>query len=436
MLASALAAVALAGVGLYSTPALAADLSTTQITVTDILSQLDQLQVMQVEEDVCAKCHASYDPDVSFAAEIKFSHGYHVRMQCGDCHTAFPHQKSGTQRPTMRICMNCHGLRHGPQGEIAKANCDACHVTPKSQLSCPGSRTPAWAGKGHVAKASADATKDCMMCHQQSDCVTCHQQRKIVWAPKDGWAYDPGEAEPKSGCYSCHANSTLLAPALGANKSFQVTGVSDSAHYKLTCQQCHPDFRYDATPSATKLWNVNAGMQCATCHQGLTDKRLSAPVAEYEKSTHARQVRNGNLNAATCASCHGSHYIKSLKSVAERGRLHGAAESVCAGSGCHADKFDSFDDYYHGQPYKSGAPDAPACWQCHGSHGVLAHQEDASMVNPVNMGKTCGQPGCHKGSTEKFADQASQLIHRKVEANEQNLLVQQIARLKGVFGLQ
>lgn len=417
-------------------PAYAADQSGSTYSVTDILSQLGQLQSMPVEEDVCAKCHPSYDPAASFAADIKFSHGYHVKMQCADCHTKFPHQTTGLQRPTMKICMNCHGVYHGPQGIIAKANCDACHYTPKAQLSCPYSKIPNWAGDGHDAKGKTDTTKDCMMCHKQSDCDTCHQRKKVAttFTPKDGWAYDPGEADAKSGCYACHGNSTLMAPVAGKNQSFQITGVRNSVHYQITCQQCHPDFRYDATPGVTKIWNVNAGIQCGVCHQTLTDKKLSQPVADYAKSTHAKKINSGDYTAATCASCHyRPHDIESLDTEAAKAKMHADADNVCAR--CHRDKYDSFNDYYHGQPYKNGAPDAPACWQCHGSHLSLAHQDASSTVNPKNLGQTCGQAGCHKGSTEQFASQAAQLIHRKGEVQQGNPLVQTIANIKGRLGL-
>jgi ribosomal protein L31 len=434
LLALATAASVLVAMFVIATPAHAADTSSQQIPVADILQQLDQLQNMTVEEDVCAKCHANYDPAASFATDIKFSHGYHVKMQCSDCHTKFPHQKSGTQRPTMKICMNCHGLYHGPQGIIAKANCDACHNTPKWQLSCPYNNIQDWAGKGHVAKGTTDTNNDCMMCHTQDDCVTCHEQNNILWSPKGGWAYDPGEDwGPKSGCYACHGNSTLLAPVGGVNQSFQVTGLSDSVHYDVTCQQCHPDFRYDSTPGITKLWNVNAGLQCGVCHQSQKDQKLSQPVSDYEKSVHAQKLRQGDYTAATCASCHGGHFIYSLDTADGKARMHGDAYRVCAR--CHQTQWDTFNDYYHGQPYKDGAPDAPSCWQCHGSHFVLQKADPNSSVNLKNLGQTCGQPGCHKGSTEQFASQASQLIHRKVQTQASNPLVQLIAKIRAAIGL-
>jgi hypothetical protein len=333
----------------------------------------------------------------------------------------------------MKNCMNCHGLRHGPQGILAKAACEACHNTPKWQLSCPYKNEPEWAGKGHVKRGTTDTTSDCMMCHTEPDCTTCHDQNNIVWAPKDGWAYDPGEPGPKTGCYACHGNSTLLAPVGGINQSFQVSGVTDSVHYQITCQQCHPDFRYDDKPAATKLWNVNAGLQCGTCHQTLKNPAFSKPVGLYEKSIHAQKIRQGDYSAATCASCHGGHFIYSLQTQEGKDRMHASAYRVCAR--CHQTQWDTFDDYYHGKPYKDGAPDAPACWQCHASHDVLQKANPESTVNPANLGATCGQTGCHKGSTEQFGSQAAQLIHRKGQVQQQNPLIQLIGKIKGAIGL-
>jgi hypothetical protein len=415
---------------LVAAPAFAADKGTPQLAVSDLLNQL---QSSQVEKDVCTSCHNTLDPAATFAADIKFSHGYHIRMQCSDCHSKFPHQKTGTQKPTMKICMNCHGVRHGPQGIIAKDNCDACHNTPRWQQSCPDSKIPDWAGKGHIAKGNAELNSKCAMCHKPAECTTCHDRMGVVWQPKNGWAYDPGESDgPKSGCYACHGNATLLATIAGGTQSFQVTGVEDSVHYKQTCQDCHPDFRYDDKPAATPLWNVNAGLQCGTCHQTLKIQKDVKPVAEYEKSIHAQKIRDGNYDSATCGSCHGGHFIYTLTTQEGKDKMHASAYRTCAR--CHQAQYASYDDYYHGKPYKDGAPDAPACWQCHASHNVLPQKDPASTVNSVNLGPTCGQQGCHKGSTEQFGAQAAQLIHRKGQVQEQNWLLQQIAKVRGLIG--
>ena len=75
LLSVAIATAIVVAAMIIAVPAFAADSGTPSISVTDLLGQLDQLQNMTVEEDVCAKCHATYDPAASFATDIKFSHG-------------------------------------------------------------------------------------------------------------------------------------------------------------------------------------------------------------------------------------------------------------------------------------------------------------------------------------------------------------------------
>jgi hypothetical protein len=51
------------------------------------------------------------------------------------------------------------------------------------------------------------------------------------------------------------------------------------------------------------------------------------------------------------------------------------------------------------------------------------------MVSDKNVGKTCGQEGCHKGSTEQFGAQAGSLIHRKGEAQQSNPVLEFFSKI-------
>lgn len=394
------------------------------------ISQLfQQLAESQVDGAACtALCHGNIAITKNYASAIKFSHGNHIMVQCSGCHPRFPHRKTGTERPTMKGCFDCHGLRHGSMGIIAKDQCDACHVTPKWRLR-PAFHTADWAQKPHVKPSNDGLNSSCMMCHKSEDCTVCHEQKSIDWTPKTGWEYDS-----KDGCQACHGSSALLKQSGGATKSFQVADIDESVHRDTTCQQCHPDYRYDDKPGATKLWNVNAGIACGTCHQSSDKPELRDPVALYEQSTHAKKVREGDYESATCGSCHGGHFIYSAQSEAGAERMQASAYRTCARCKQHGDDYDTYDDYYHGKAYKAGAPDAPACWQCHESHKILPAADPASSVAEKNVGATCGQEGCHKGATEKFGNDAGGLIHRKGEAQEQNALLRLIGRIRGQGG--
>ena len=428
----ALVAMAFAASLVIASTAVAADPEPTQTPI-DALQQLADSPVYEGECTVL--CHANISATKNYANEIKFSHGHHILMQCSDCHPRFPHRPSGTEKPTMKGCFNCHDLRHGPRGVLAKGECEACHNTPRWQLR-PAFHTADWAGKPHVEPGLAETTTKCMMCHEQENCTTCHEQKGIKWQPEKGWDYDPSgdDGTNRPGCLTCHGNATLLKSLGGGNKSFQVTGVQDSAHAAISCQQCHPDYRYDDKPATTKVWNVNAGIQCGTCHQDAEDESNRAPVALYNKSIHAKEINAGNYDSATCASCHGGHFIQRLDSAEASAAMHASAYRTCARCKQHGEAYETYNDYYHGRAYKKGASDAPACWQCHKSHDILPQNDPESSVYPANLGATCGQPGCHKGSNEQFAAAAGQLIHQKVTAQKENPVLQFISNVRGMIG--
>ena len=382
------------------------------------------------EENCQGTCHGTIWGATKMAAEINFSHGYHAVYQCSACHgTTFVHSRNGTIKPTMKLCWSCHGLWHGPQGEMATGKCEACHKTPRSQMR-PVSHTPGWAGKPHVVPGKDQLQSRCMMCHTQAQCETCHRAKGINWQPDGPWAYNSGD-----GCLQCHGLSTLrktvgyvqAGVTAPVEKSFQITGLEFSAHRNLTCGQCHPDFTYSKVQAVqqTNLWSWNAALACQNCHDH--DK----VTAVYIKSVHGQAQLKGNLNTATCASCHGSHNIAPLKSPLAKAQLHASADQVCARSGCHEAEWASYDDYYHGAAYKKGATDSPACWQCHGAHNIQKVKSPDSMVSAENLGKTCG--ACHKGSDAAFGAQAALLIHQKKTIYNDNMVVRAIAWIQSLL---
>jgi hypothetical protein len=176
-LAIALAIAAFVASFAVSSAALAADPEPTQTPI-DALQQLANSPVYEGECTVL--CHANIAATKNYANEIIFSHGNHILMQCSDCHQRFPHRPGGTERPTMKGCFNCHGLRHGPRGIIAVDKCEDCHNTPRWQLR-PTFHTTDWAAKPHVKPALLETTTRCMMCHKPADCITCHDLKGIKW---------------------------------------------------------------------------------------------------------------------------------------------------------------------------------------------------------------------------------------------------------------
>ncbi|MFA5843836.1 MAG: hypothetical protein WC971_03290 [Coriobacteriia bacterium] len=361
----------------------------------------------------CLPCHASIADSKS--SEIIFKHAYHLLIACSSCHTAFPHRPEGTAVPRMPECWNCHNLRHGPQGLIAAGECKDCHRTPRERLR-PSFHTWDWVKTPHVVPGERELRTKCMMCHDKAWCDDCHDRDGIIWRTTKEFTFDA-----RNGCEVCHGNENLTRVSPTGLKSYQVTGVDASAHRSLTCGACHVDFKYNDNLDSTKVWSVNAALACQGCHDHEKVRRV------YVESIHGQQLIEGNLKTATCSSCHGGHYIQRLDTAVGKAALHGSALRVCAR--CHKDKYDSYDDYYHGAAYKRGAPDAPACWDCHGAHDILPSSDASSKVSPEQVAATCRK--CHRGSEESFGAKAGSLIHQKVQASEENPLARIVAAVKG-----
>lgn len=396
-------------------PALAQD--RTDMSPEQLQQLWEYLRNTPVSEQSCQFCHKNLAETKNFSGEIIFTHGYHLKMECSSCHSKFPHGEQGAivQLPTMKLCWNCHGLKHGPMGELASGKCEDCHKTRQDRLR-PAFHTWDWAQKPHVVPGEKELQTKCMMCHDAAWCDDCHEEQFIDWKPEKPYVYDPGD-----GCYvSCHGSVNLLKLSGEDSRSFQVSGLELSAHQDLTCVQCHADFKYEEGPDVTKVWTVNAGLACQNCHDH------DSQAAEYSDSIHSAALMKGNYESATCGSCHGGHDIQRLDTAEASAALHGSAVRMCAR--CHPDQYASYDDYYHGAAYKRGAPDAPACWQCHGAHDVLPSGDPSSAVSPQNVADTCG--ACHEGSGESFGANAKELIHQKIEARRSNPLLQFISKVR------
>lgn len=395
----------------------------------------------RVYSESCDPCHGNIADTDNYDGTIYFEHGYHMLIQCSSCHSVFPHRPEGTIKPDMKLCFDCHGLYHGPMGSIASGECETCHIAPRDQLR-PDFHIANWAQEPHVQPAEERLQTQCMMCHDRRSCTDCHDDLGIEWEPDVPYTYDSAD-----GCLTCHGDPYLLRASEGRLKSYQVTGIENSVHRDLTCQQCHTDFTYEDRLDPSPLWRVNAGLACRECHmspENFEEGRglaMAAIVAEYDASIHAQALRDriaGRqqpgvqmeplVEPPTCAGCHGGHYIRRLDTAQAREALHLAGYRMCGR--CHQAEYDSYDDPYHGAVYKRGALDAPSCWDCHAAHAVLPNEDPLSLMSDANMPATCGTQGCHYGSAEPFTAAAADLIHGKAQARAENPIQNALERVR------
>jgi hypothetical protein len=175
-----------------------------------------------------------------------------------------------------------------------------------------------------------------------------------------------------------------------------------------SCTSCHGDASMMASLAG----------DCGGCH-GDVAKQLA-------NSVHGRVSSAAGRAPATCADCHGSHYI--LPPGDPKSKVYRLTQfKACAT--CHSDStrmapfghpnisaVSTYVESVHGQALlQKGLSVAPVCTDCHGQAGTGAHeiQPVASPGSPMNRAHvvaTCGK--CHQG----IVNQYQQGIHGQMYA--------------------
>ncbi|MBN1570066.1 MAG: cytochrome C [Acidobacteria bacterium] len=191
------------------------------------------------------------------------------------------------------------------------------------------------------------------------------------------------EAEPTDiGCIGCHTTPGLNTRFPGGevlSLAVDVEGLNASVHKTLHCTSCHSGIRMYPHPKMTasdyRAFQIENGKQCRVCHPNQFEQELD--------SIHARAMAAGNLNAAICVDCHGSHAI---------GRPNQPRHKISANCGkCHGVIYAQYITSVHGKALlEDSSPDVPVCTDCHTSH----KQEDpTTQAFRLRSPKLCAK--CH-----------------------------------------
>ena len=237
----------------------------------------------------------------------------------------------------------------------------------------------------------------------------------------------------KSGCMVCHGDPNLVVAQGDITHSFWIDEAvyAKSAHAKTVCTGCHIDYGYKAPHGQAGLdWRAVAKQSCKNCHPD--------QYRDWSLGGHAPAPTAGTPDPKAalkplCGDCHGGHDMAILKNnPAGKKAIRAQAEQMCGRTGCHADYWANYNDYYHGAAYKTGAEDAPTCWTCHGTHMVLKSTDRTAPTNSANLGaaNSCGTPGCHADANAAYTAYAP-MIHGRAKITKENPVVR---FLDTVFG--
>ena len=200
-------------------------------------------------------------------------------------------------------------------------------------------------------------------------------------------------------CLACHSDASLAHEVNGKVVSLHVDpqAFKDSIHGSMfTCVDCHTDVKSSAHETPPQR------ITCASCH--------SDEQAAYDRSFHAKAVKGGNANAATCVDCHGSPH-ELLPATDPKSRVHhsnipatcGACHSqkfVMEGSGLRIQTVASYEQSVHGHAVANGSEKAAVCTDCHGTHEILDAKDSKSPIFKFNVPVTCGK--CHEQISKEF----------------------------------
>jgi len=189
-----------------------------------------------------------------------------------------------------------------------------------------------------------------------NDCLMCHMSLK---------------GAQHQGLSGGKADKTVQALAASLAVKSRKDAVAQAA-----CVNCHPDL-YESYKKSVHGQNVitkksTDGPVCTSCH--------GSPHYIQPKTSKESAVNHFNV-VKTCGTCHEE------KHMAEK---YGFSSMV----------MERYLESFHGRKLKVGHSGAPSCASCHGSHDIKSAKDPASTVAGGNKKKTCTK--CHSGATDKF----------------------------------
>lgn len=340
----------------------------------------------------CYSCHADSSltgsaPDGKeksvFVSEEIYSNTVHGSLSCVECHTDlnkvkdFPHNA-----PLQKVnCGTCHD-------DVAKEYGQSIHAFARSE----GNRkTPTCASchGEHNIFSSTDERSSTNRFNLPKTCAACHSQYNIKLDPDikmartyENYMHSVHGQKLSEGnkivatCIDCHGVHDLKGPG-------DINSKINRANIPKTCSQCHKTIFEEYTMSIhgkSHEAGITDSPICTDCH----GEHVILSPSNRESFTSRI-----NLSQGVCARCHeDSRIIEKY--------------------GLPSDVGKTYQDSYHGLATKSGSTIAATCVSCHNSHYILPKSNPSSTVNPNQVASTCMR--CHEKADAKFAASYSHSI--------------------------
>ncbi len=330
---------------------------------------------------VCLQCHS--DPDLTgtnsrgetfsvYVDDKILANSVHAGFDCVDCHQdlqgveEFPHAEY--LKPV--DCGSCHS-------DIAAEYSQTMHGLKFIHLESKAPRCWDCHGKHDILPPDAPLSKVNFR-NIHNSCYTCHRNKNLLGA------------------------DTLLFPVVTLEYLQGVHGKLLMAGDSLapTCNNCHPahDIRLQIDPLST-IYKLNIPKTCGKCHfmqlaqfgesihfTALNHGITAAPACNDCHGEHNIARPDSAFLIASndaCIRCHNDPRLI---------KEYGLPSKVVS----------TYEDSYHGRSIILGRRNAATCASCHGSHAINGPENPFSPVNKRNLVKTCSK--CHQNVTPSFAE--------------------------------
>jgi len=250
----------------------------------------------------------------------------------------------------------------------------------------------------------------------QTDCLACHADKTMQDSAGHSIAVD-GQKFSQSihgslPCNACHADikeyphPDHIAPVdcktCHADQAASLAGSVHASSKDHPCTSCHGDAHaiFPKTDARSAVYPLNVPKTCGTCHSpgGMAQQHgLPSVYPNYMDSIHGFALsKEGLLVAANCQSCHGSHGILSHNNPKSPTYKTNIAKTC---GSCHAKIDADYESGAHGHAVAAGDLKAPVCTDCHTAHAILQPTEAEFRMQSTPI---CGS--CHKEKLSTYRD--------------------------------
>jgi len=340
------------------------------------------VQISKIEETIsnkqCLSCHDKsnvekrplYKGDTIKA--VDYSHlgnSVHVNIPCVKCHADV---NSRLDRP----CETAQWV-----------DCSNCHIEVANEYFQSGH------GKSYLAKI-----EDAPYC---TDCHGSHETK----SKNDDKSQTYRAAIPNL-CGRCHRKDGQANKNTDLKEVDAFADYSSSIHGKgllekglivsAICIDCHTTHReMKESDTLSSINRKNVSQTCAKCHKSIYD--------EYLRSDHSIRNDSEDLKYPTCTNCHSSHVISEI----DENKFMYEITVQCGN--CHKKLSETYKDTYHGKAYMLGDMRAARCSDCHGSHNIYKVDNSYSQLSFKNIVNTCKK--CHANANLEFTGYLTHATH-------------------------